>query len=44
MHEPPPLPEFLAGSVDPDLEAAIPRLLAMRFELRPAFPTNGRQA
>ncbi|HVB05890.1 MAG TPA: class I SAM-dependent methyltransferase [Acidimicrobiales bacterium] len=35
MHEPPPLPEFLAGSVDPALEGAIPRLLAMRFEHRP---------
>ena len=32
MHEPPPRPEFLAASVDPELEGAIPRLLAMRFE------------
>ena len=44
MHEPPPLPEFLASSVDPDLEAAIPRLLAMRFEVRPARTPEGRQA
>jgi SAM-dependent methyltransferase len=35
MMEPPPLPAFLAASVDPDLEATIPRLLAMRFEHRP---------
>ena len=38
MLEPPPLAEFLATSVDPELEAAIPRLLAMRFEHRPALP------
>ena len=35
MYEPPPLPAFLADSVDPELEGSIPRLLAMRFELRP---------
>ena len=45
MHEPPPLPEFLAGSIDPDLEAAIPRLLAMRFELRgPPIATRSSTA
>ena len=38
MLEPPPLAEFLATSVDPELEGAIPRLLAMRFEHRPALP------
>ncbi|MDA8292136.1 MAG: class I SAM-dependent methyltransferase [Actinomycetota bacterium] len=36
MLEPAPLAEFLASSVDPELEGAIPRLLAMRFEHRPA--------
>ncbi len=35
MFEPPPLAEFLADSIDPELEAAIPRLLVMRFESRP---------
>lgn len=35
MEEPAPHPEFLATSVDPELEGAIPRLLALRFELRP---------
>ncbi|HVB00648.1 MAG TPA: class I SAM-dependent methyltransferase [Acidimicrobiales bacterium] len=35
MFEPPPLPAFLAGSVDPGLESAIPRLLALYFEHRP---------
>lgn len=35
MFEPPPLAEFLADSIDPALEGAIPRLLAMRFEHRP---------
>lgn len=35
MYEPPPIPEFLAGSLDPDLEGQIPRLLVMCFELRP---------
>ncbi len=35
MFEPPPLPAFLAGSIDPDLESAIPRLLALHFEHRP---------
>lgn len=35
MFEPPPLAAFLAGSIDPELEGAIPRLLAMRFEHRP---------
>lgn len=39
MLEPPPLPQFLATSVDPALEGAIPRLLAMRFEHRPAMPS-----
>lgn len=35
MFEPSPLPAFLAGSTDPALEAAIPRLLALYFEHRP---------
>ena len=35
MFEPPPLPAFLAGSVDPELESTIPRLLALYFEHRP---------
>ncbi len=38
--EPPPDPELVAGSLDPELERAIPRLLAMRFERRP--PGGGR--
>lgn len=36
MFEPPPLPEFLANSIEPELEGSIPRLLVMRFEKRPA--------
>lgn len=35
MYEPPPIPEFLAGSIEPELEGQIPRLLVMCFELRP---------
>ena len=35
MEEPAPLAEFLATSVDPALEGAIPRLLVLRFEHRP---------
>ena len=35
MFEPPPLEEFLKGSIEPEFEAWIPRLLAMRFERRP---------
>lgn len=35
MFEPPPLPEFLASSIEPELEGSIPRLLVMRFEKRP---------
>jgi ubiquinone/menaquinone biosynthesis C-methylase UbiE len=35
MYEPPPIEAFLVGSVDPMLEGAIPRLLALRFEHRP---------
>ncbi len=35
MYEPPPLPAFLEGSIDPLLESAIPRLLGLRFEHRP---------
>ncbi len=35
LWEPAPLPAFLEDSIDPDLEGAIPRLLAMRFEHRP---------
>jgi SAM-dependent methyltransferase len=38
MFEPPPIPEFLEGSIEPEFEAWIPRLLAMRFEHRPAEP------
>jgi SAM-dependent methyltransferase len=43
MFEPPPIPAFLVGSLDPELEGAIPRLLALRFEYRPtiARPTKG---
>jgi ubiquinone/menaquinone biosynthesis C-methylase UbiE len=37
MFEPPPLAEFLEDSIDPELEGAIPRLLAMRFEYRPRY-------
>lgn len=44
MYEPAPLPAFLASSVDPELEAAIPRLLAMRFEIRPAPASPSGQA
>lgn len=35
MYEPPPLPAFLEGSINPELEAAIPRLLGLLFEYRP---------
>ena len=35
MYEPAPLAAFLAGSIDPELESAIPRLLALYFEHRP---------
>ncbi len=35
MFEPPPLAAFLTGSIDSDLESAIPRLLALYFEHRP---------
>jgi SAM-dependent methyltransferase len=34
MDEPAPLPQFLAGSLDPDLESVIPRLLLLRLERR----------
>jgi SAM-dependent methyltransferase len=34
MEEPEPLPEFLAASLDPEVEGLIPRLLLMRFEHR----------
>jgi SAM-dependent methyltransferase len=45
MFEPPPVPAFLRDSVDPELEGAIPRLLAMRFEHRPAVDApKGREA
>jgi SAM-dependent methyltransferase len=40
MYEPPPIPEFLEGSIEPEFEAWIPRLLAMRFERRPAFASS----
>jgi SAM-dependent methyltransferase len=42
MEEPPPHPDFLATSVDPELEGAIPRLLAMRFERRPRAAAIGQ--
>ncbi len=35
MLEPPPDPELISTSLDPELERAIPRLLVMRFERRP---------
>jgi SAM-dependent methyltransferase len=35
MYEPRPIDAFLVDAIDPDLEAAIPRLLAVRFEHRP---------
>jgi SAM-dependent methyltransferase len=34
MEEPAPLAQFLRGSLDPDLEAVIPRLLLLRLERR----------
>jgi SAM-dependent methyltransferase len=34
MEEPAPLPQFLNGSLDPDLESVIPRLLLLRVERR----------
>lgn len=34
MDEPAPLERFLAGSLAPELEAAMPRLVALRFERR----------
>jgi len=40
MVEPPPIPAFLVGSIDAELEGAIPRLLAMRFEYRPSVATD----
>ncbi len=44
MEEPAPHPDFLATSLDPQLEGAIPRLLALRFELRPRpVPTSPRR-
>lgn len=42
MLEPPPRRELLSGSPDPDLEAAIPRLLALVFEHRPRPSSRGR--
>lgn len=41
MVEPAPRLDLLEGSPDADLEAAIPRLLALRFEKRPAAGTAG---
>jgi SAM-dependent methyltransferase len=41
MFEPPPIPQFLEGSIEPEFEAWIPRLLAMRFEHRPAEARAG---
>ncbi len=41
MLEPPPRRELLGGSPDPELEAAIPRLLALCFEHRPAHGRSG---
>lgn len=37
MLEPPPRRELLGGSPDPELESAIPRLLALCFEHRPSL-------
>lgn len=42
MIEPRPPRELLATSLDPDLEAAIPRLLSLRFERRPPVPAPMR--
>jgi len=44
MFEPPPIPAFLRDSLDPELEGAIPRLLAMRFEYRPPVGTGTKEA
>jgi SAM-dependent methyltransferase len=41
MFEPPPIPAFLKDSLDRELEGAIPRLLAMRFEYRPVVGVSG---
>jgi len=44
MFEPPPLEEFLKGSIEPEFEVWIPRLLAMRFERRaPVSPPQLRR-
>jgi hypothetical protein len=44
MFEPPPLEEFLKGSIEPEFEVWIPRLLAMRFERRaPVAPSQLRR-
>lgn len=37
MVEPPPPQDLLDGSIDPDLEARIPRLMALLFEQRPSI-------
>lgn len=41
MDEPPPPPELLETSLDAELEGAIPRLLCLRFERRPAPGSGG---
>ncbi|HTX01714.1 MAG TPA: class I SAM-dependent methyltransferase [Acidimicrobiales bacterium] len=44
MDEPAPHPEFLASSLDPELEAAIPRLLSLCFERRGRRGRGGDEA
>ena len=41
LEEPSPRMELLTDSVDPEFEATIPRLCAMRFEHRPRFSPPG---
>ena len=41
MLELPPLEQFIVDSIDVELERAIPRLLAMCFERRPALHPTG---
>jgi SAM-dependent methyltransferase len=41
LEEPEPPPEFLEGSIDFELESAIPRLLLLRFERRSAEQVGG---
>ena len=44
MEEPAPLPQFLRASVDPDVEAHIPRLLLLRLERMGRGPARPRPA